>query len=376
MAVIAYVADCHVANHKRHGGPLVSGINTRCRLVLGTLRRAVKAANDARATAFVVCGDLFDTVRPEPQVITAVAEVLRGFPNVVYLLRGNHDMASDAEGDHALGPLRDDEYGGRCVVVEKPVCFVGKSFGTARLLLVPYLRGDSSKAIPEAIASMGLPSAKHTILAFHAGVSDESTAEFLRGAPDSIPVDELTSLMSHRGIAFSVCGNWHNFRTWNRSSVTIVQCGALAPTGYDNPGLEGYGGLILYDTDDRTWRRVEIPGPRFLTVRGDLAREQYLDAVKAVDPEYLHVRWLVPAAQLGAAEKQVREDAERLGLAAGCAEPLPTDAAAVGGAVRTSVDGWRDAVRAHVGVAELPPRVSRERVLERVLGYLDGRRAT
>jgi len=374
VAIIAFCADVHVANHKRHSGPLESGINTRCRLVLGTLHRAVSATNEAGATAFVVCGDLFDTVRPEPQVITAATAELRMFRNTVYVLRGNHDMASDAMGDHALGPLRSDD--DKIIVVERPVCFTGASLGGARLLLVPYLRGDSSKAIPAAIADMGLASAKHTVLAFHAGVSDESTAEFLRGAPDSIPVGALMRMMDEHGITFAACGNWHVFKTWQGQYHRVVQCGALCPTGYDNPGLEGYGGLVLYDTESNCWRREEIPGPRFLTVKGDLAREQYLDAATHVDPEYLHVRWLVPASQLGAADKQVREDAERLGFAGACAEPLPTDtAAAVGAAVRTGVDAWRDVVRAHVGAMDVPPRVARERVLERVLGYLDGRRA-
>lgn len=67
--------------------------------------------------------------------------------------------------------------------------------------------------------------------------------------------------------------------------VKVIQCGALAPTGWDNAGLGGYGSVIH-------WRggpgvlRTEIPGPRFLKL--DSAALERLDL--AASPHTIRVR--------------------------------------------------------------------------------------
>ena len=124
------------------------------------------------------------------------------------------------------------------------------------------------------------------------------------------------------GMTSVIAGNWHKTHTWTVGEVveipavgpailpnlpptkdteleglrqktpcrlSAVQCGALVPTGWDNPGLEGYGSLWFWDISEKRslsphtplqnhdwqgqvrsdsdlscWRREEIPGPRFI----------------------------------------------------------------------------------------------------------------
>lgn len=47
----------------------------------------------------------------------------------------------------------------------------------------------------------------------------------------------------------------------------IMQIGALIATGWDNPGLYGYGTVAFWNGERLSWE--ELPGPRFCTVRSD-----------------------------------------------------------------------------------------------------------
>lgn len=100
MSFISFIADTHIANHRRFAGESRACINVRCHTTLNSLEQAVESA---RGT-LVVLGDIFDTVRPEPQVIAAVQLALWE-THTTFLLLGNHDMVSTQPGDHALGPL-------------------------------------------------------------------------------------------------------------------------------------------------------------------------------------------------------------------------------------------------------------------------------
>ena len=43
---VGFVADVHVGNHIRFGGPIEAGMNRRCRETVATLRRAVLKARE------------------------------------------------------------------------------------------------------------------------------------------------------------------------------------------------------------------------------------------------------------------------------------------------------------------------------------------
>ena len=106
---VAFVADVHVGNPQRFGGDIKAGINKRCQMVLDSLAKAVVIAAANKSEYFVICGDLIDYVKIEPQIIAAIQLILRDAKRLgmqAVLLKGNHENVSQALGDHALGPLK------------------------------------------------------------------------------------------------------------------------------------------------------------------------------------------------------------------------------------------------------------------------------
>lgn len=255
MSRLAFIADVHIGNPTAFGGPVHAGINTRGRQVLDTLERAVQEVADF--DALIICGDLFDTSNPSPQLVTEVQRILSKGPKTLILM-GNHDMVSDAPGDHALGPL---EAVHNVVVDEKPSW---EAIGDAVVLTVPFQAGNAIPWFEPTVADLvaTLPSETRTrVLAFHLGVIDSRTPEFLAKAHDAIPLELVQEVMQKHGIQTAFCGNWHNGSKWGR----IVQCGALCPTGWDNPGWN-YGLVRTLDTSTGLISDIPIPGPRFLSV--------------------------------------------------------------------------------------------------------------
>lgn len=56
-------------------------------------------------------------------------------------------------------------------------------------------------------------------------------------------------------------------KTDAESPLVVMQIGALIATGWDNPGLYGYGTVAFWNGERLSWE--ELPGPRFCTVRSD-----------------------------------------------------------------------------------------------------------
>ena len=65
---VAFVADVHLWNHRRCGGPVKAGINRRGAQTLNALHYAADLAAGMGAAALFVAGDLFDAVNPPPQL--------------------------------------------------------------------------------------------------------------------------------------------------------------------------------------------------------------------------------------------------------------------------------------------------------------------
>lgn len=270
---IAWIADVHVGNHRLLGGALEAGINYRCQLVIGALREACAIAISEKCAYLVICGDLFDTARPEPQVLAAVQGVLAWAASQglqVIILKGNHDIVTEARGDHALGPLAPVAR-----VVEGPTrLLLGKDLGldSVDLWAVPFQPGAASEWLPSVLAGMqgdsgkgSPPASPDRILALHLGLQDGETPPWLAGAHDSIHVDALDELLEEHGIRWAFAGNWHNPEQWEFDTRQVTQIGCLAPTGWDNPGL-GFGRMAILDTRSRKLpRSVVVPGPRFVS---------------------------------------------------------------------------------------------------------------
>jgi len=368
---IAACADVHLGNPGRHGGPVVAGINTRGQQVLTVLRRAVQEAAASGAEALVIAGDLMDSSRMRPQWIRAAQEVLGSTGMTVHIISGNHDQESTAEGDNALTPLKALAN----VQVHEIPTIVYSADHT--LVLVPFQPGPASKWFPKALDTLlgGIPARNPRVLAFHLGVKDATTAPWLVDAPDSIDATELHALMVKHSIGFAIAGNWHDGRQWEVQGHTIVQCGALCPTGWNNPGLDGYGGLVLYDTLARQHIIQEIPGPRFLkatTVEeatgllGDCRR-------RAGGASLSYLMLEVPPAELTGARAFLAARTTTGEVAAG--EVIPDDsgardAAHLAGRVARSAETLEEAVTGFVGAMALPDGVKREEVLADVRQYM------
>lgn len=358
---IAFVADCHVGNHKRHGGTALAGLNARCRATVDVLTRAAKHARSIDAP-LVVLGDLFDTTHPEPQVIAAVQRALAGIET--YLLMGNHDQFSTAKGDHALGPL--DGFN-MIEVVERPMVV---DFANAEVWMVPFRPGDAREWLPEVLATSfqnAFPIKRPRVMGLHLGLIDESTPEYLRNAHDAVSVELVNELCARYNIGYVVAGNWHMRRRWGN----VMQIGALVPTGWDNPGLGGYGTLAVLDTaapPDEQLSFVELPGPRFVKTRT-------VDEASAVAEEakrllhQLYLQHVAPPDQLDAT-------LGLLGIPGVHAVEVVPDAKQAEAAARSAADAARSgetlaaALRGFVGEMQLDEGVDRDAVLRRAQGYL------
>jgi len=279
MGRLAFITDVHLGNHKRLGGPTEASLNERCRDGLAVLENAVALATDKECEALVILGDLFDRADPLPQLVAAVMRILERFPGQTVALVGNHEQVSTAPGDHALAPLDDDESLAR--VIELPGTFLVNK--TTALLAVPFQPGDARDWLPQALTYLAErtdPVAKRRVLALHLGLSDDTTPAFLRGAHDSYDAQALADLCKEHGIGWVFAGNWHERKSWRvawpsgsklNHLLRIEQVGALVPTGFDNPGLDAYGGMCILDTSrkDGEVERLTLPGPRFVKVAKD-----------------------------------------------------------------------------------------------------------
>lgn len=277
MSRVALLADVHCGNHKRHGGPAEASLNRRCREALAALRAAVELADAEGCDAGVVLGDLVDYQRPEAQLLAELRGTFEGSRARWHVLLGNHDMTSTQPGDHALGPLR-----GAAAVWERPEAL---DLGDLELALLPFRPGVPVAAwLPAELAARWPLASKRSprALCLHAGLSDARTPPWLRGSVDSVDVDLLARLCAAHGFERAFAGNWHDRRSWElwapgppptrgNVRVELLQLGALVPTGWDNPGVDGYGTVAVWD--GASVRVLEVPGPRFVKAAGRLPSE-------------------------------------------------------------------------------------------------------
>lgn len=370
---IAFISDVHVGNHRAHGGPVTAGVNRRCRDVLDALGRALKAAAEAGCEHMVVCGDLLDTARPEPQVIRAVQALLAraeaAWGLKAHLLLGNHEQVSTEEGDHSLGPLEPVAH-----VVASPLRLGLKSGKErAEVWMVPFRPGAAAEWLPVALGELAGQAGYldcPRVLALHLGVRDERTPPWLRESRDSIDTVSLAVLMARHRLRAAFTGHWHEPRCWflaggEFGELSVTQLGALAPTGWDNPGA-GYGQVAVFDTATQKQHSLWVPGPRFLDSAEEA--ERLLETDAGCRP---YVRLRASPEEVPAAQASL----EALAAQGVVGEVMP-DAAEARAALRAAAGVARsgetlgEAVRAFVGKMPLAEGVDRADVLARVQGYL------
>lgn len=356
MSIYNFIADVHVGNPTVFGGPMICGVNTRGRLVLDALERAVQATEPS--SFLIICGDLFDTADPTPQLIAEVQRILSSGPNT-FILLGNHDMVSTTPGDHALGPLAALD---NVVVIESPTV---EEYGKDAILMIPFQPGDCREWFPKAVEALAVKvpaSVTSRTLAFHLGVIDDTTPSFLLNAHDAIPLPMLQDVMDKHGIERAFCGNWHNSRSWLNGRV--CQIGALAPTGFDNPGWNSGGRMVRYDTSKRFVSSEDVPGPRFFSVESlEQAEKERQTAIR---------NECVPFFQLkGGASQQLVEVRSWGVQARAVVDPSETKAAtrAAAAAVKEATT-LREALAKYVAQMPVAEGVDREKVRSLAAAYL------
>jgi hypothetical protein len=355
MRPIACVADVHLGNHKRFGGVKVAGLNDRAHRALDVLEEAASASLAKGAQAFVVLGDLFDTDTPVPQLVTAAADIVsflsRNSVRVV-ILKGNHDSASSTPGDHALGPLR---WAG-AEIIESPRLL---SLAGVTAACVPFSPGSGLANLTSALTALQPPPG--SLLFAHMGIVDQDTAPWLKDSVGAIRLENLQAAMQMHSMAACISGDWHIRKQWGN----ILQCGALVPTGFDNPGQVGYGTVAMWDGQLHV---TELPGPRFIKAFGPsdrithmlqtfglVAANTYLDVECSAD-QVAACRQVL--ASLGLAGLEVSPDRQAAALFAQEAATAARSAPAI-----------RDAVLQYIAASV--PGATRVDVAARVMQYLN-----
>lgn len=343
MTRIAFVSDVHVGQPKTLGGPTEAGLNVRCRQILKVLEDALALAAEQGCEAFVVCGDLLDSSRTEPQVLAAVQNIFVAYSFPIIVLRGNHEMVTEATGDNSLGPLSPV-----AEVVETPMVW---NIGDVALLLVPFQSGDAEEYIPRVAQELAKeePYGTNRVLCAHAGVRDSDTPPWLRDAHDASDASALSEACARGNIDASFFGNWHNHKYWEDGAIT--QMGALCPTGFNNPGPQ-YGCVAIYDSESTLTEMHWVSGPRFLK------RAEDVDFCPKGSTIYMRL----PEAQTappGCFHVEIEEDTAEAQAA------LRTAAA-----LTRSLTSLEEAVAAYVSLLPLEDEAMRPHVLERVQRYL------
>lgn len=380
---IGCVADVHVGNHRQFGGGVKAGINYRCRCVLWSLRRALRAASDAKCSHFVVAGDLMDTACSSPQMISAVAELFTAkYANgmEVHLLLGNHEVVSNTRGDHGLGPFQ---------FIDNVHVWDTPHVENKHLVFIPYnINQVREHGVGGHIREVlrNVPRGDHnTLVVMHTGIRDDNTSWVMSGLANSVHVSELNVLSSERvrdGRLLFVSGDWHSHKEWREKFCDVVIPGALAPTGFGESGdATRYGGLVIFDTDkDKDWYRIVVPGPRFAQIEGisnfhlllnevDLLHNDYCDPLFVrvlVDPQHFN-----EAKELWAAYEKQEENAPSIELHLDIRTTRQSieEQAVEAAAAARSAESFDEAIDLYLETLDVPDTIDREKVRTLVSTY-------
>jgi hypothetical protein len=176
-----------------------------------------------------------------------------------------------ADGDHSLGIYT------QCDDWRDVRVYEDFDIDYQRVCLVPFHRDIRDKRVRDV-----------PLVIAHFGVYDDSFPAWCKKAKGAWHVDALFAFMQERNIKAICLGDWHQRRVWRNAfgkvaqlptewrgaaisagERLVMQGGALSPTGWDNPGLHGYGTVALWDADEHRLSWQELPGPRFCVARSE-----------------------------------------------------------------------------------------------------------
>lgn len=248
MGSVLVLGDTHIWNHKWQGGPLVDGINRRCRDILESILTTVHSAiKDHNVTTAVQLGDFFDGPRPSAAVIDAAIRMIKESGVEWHIIAGNHDIAS-YDAPTAVAPLGHVE---GVHVYERPTQVTVEG---SKWAMVPYTGPKAADALAAAAPVFD----KAVYAAVHYG--------FTYGPPDRpdlIGADQWANLVRQsRAASYGYFGHEHSSRTRSGHGISL---GAYTSSNFSD--LD-YVPLVAIVEDDSsiTYRTC---GPRFLSVAGE-----------------------------------------------------------------------------------------------------------
>jgi DNA repair exonuclease SbcCD nuclease subunit len=241
------LGDLHVWNHKQFGGPVVAGLNRRCRDILQSVYQIVEYAKlHYGVTHIVQLGDFFDGPKPSPQILNASLDMIAATGVEWHIIAGNHDIAS-YDAPSALAPM--NHAGNVCICDTAQFAQIRGE----RWLMVPYSGPNAMEALKvlEQLSAQG-----RCNLAVHYGFVDTSPR------PDCVTAADMSKLigMFNRGTVKAFFGHEHDSTT---TTSWGVSCGSLLPLNFSDVDKP----LRVFTTDGR----VSIPAaltPKFLDLRG------------------------------------------------------------------------------------------------------------
>ena len=350
---IAVVADVHVGNFPKFGGEERGGINERCRMVLAALAEAVRIANERDCT-LVVAGDLYEEKRPPPAVVAAVQNVLHLADETPLVVLGNHDAIGP--GDHAMAPL----WPVANVVANEWAYHDG-------VLFVPWSPQPALEMLDAALEASKSEGPVRTVVC-HFGIYDQGFPPWLKGGGAAAVTDLRTRMVEH-GVRILLAGDYHEHREWKGRQTRVVQVGCLSPTGFNNPGHERYGSVLIVDTDaspGKAIERVEVAGPRFLQFRDGEVDFALVEELKAAG----HTPFVRVQCAPGHEEQAEQGSGKVLDKGEVDFDVVPDQIDTESPAEVDATASTDEAVAGYIAAMELPPGVEADEVLECVRRYL------
>lgn len=263
MTKFGIIADAHVANHKRWGGPIEGGLNRRGRDCVRTVGRAAKEALKQKAEALFVLGDLFDGTRPSPPLVYATSVALGECGREVFIILGNHDKQSEQEIDHACASMALQS---NIKVISRPEV-ITRAAWDCDVGCVPYVAGDAKDWLTAGMARLSWGFTKKRRAVFtHLGIYDDHTPAYMKSAKDAISIGHARWLMDAHNVDALIAGNWHSAQKWSKDNRLVGIPGTVCPASFSDP--QRHGVLALYESLSNAMDRVEICTPLFIKLDG------------------------------------------------------------------------------------------------------------
>ncbi len=242
------IGDTHIWNHKWRGGPLVDGVNQRCRDIVDSITRTVETAKSEHGvTSVVQLGDFFDGPKPSAAVLDIAIRMIRETGIPWHIIAGNHDIAS-YDAPSALAPLGHVE---GIHVYERPELAVVDGHSWA---MVPYIGPLADSALKAAAEALSV--ASHAAVHYGLDYSTDSRTDIIQ----STAWASMANRLNNPSI-FGYFGHEHNSRlstvygrslgAYTQSNFSDAQSGhpIVAIVGEESSGLDScycaYGPLFL-----------------------------------------------------------------------------------------------------------------------------------